>query len=262
MNHTAGPDFRSLLQNELLRRCQKNPGYSLRSFARALQISPSSLSRILKGERTLAPKSRAKIATRLGLDPAEVSELAPGTLARGEVLQFQALGADAFAAISDWYHYAILELTHIQGFRSEPRWVAKRLGITVSEVNAAVERLVRLGMLKVSEGQWIHDSGNHTNVTADQRAAGFRKLQRQILEQALKALDETPIERRDQGSMTMAINTKRLPEAIEMLTRFRREMCALLEQDVQRDDVYQLSVSLFPINSQSLIQKDNEEENV
>src|ERR1700722_13528593 len=46
--HALGKqDFRKFLQQELARRCAKNPGYSLRAFATSLQINPSTLSHIL-----------------------------------------------------------------------------------------------------------------------------------------------------------------------------------------------------------------------
>jgi hypothetical protein len=47
--------------------------------------------------------------------------------------------------------------------------------------------------------------------------------------------------------LTMAIDRRRLPEAIEMITRFRRELGLFLEQDERKTDVYQLSISLFPV---------------
>jgi hypothetical protein len=47
--------------------------------------------------------------------------------------------------ISDWYHFAILDLTRLDDFQPEPAWVSRKLGLTVSEVKIAVERLLRLG---------------------------------------------------------------------------------------------------------------------
>ena len=52
MNLT-GRDYREILKNELIERKRNNPSYSLRSFARSLKISPTTLSCVLKGKRGL-----------------------------------------------------------------------------------------------------------------------------------------------------------------------------------------------------------------
>lgn len=243
--------FRLFLQNELLNRCRKNPGYSLRSFARILQISPSSLSRILNGERIASPAMKAKLRRRLSIDPQTFSQLSDDVSSNAEqkrTADFQQLAMDTFNAIADWYHYAILELTNVKGFESNPRWIAKTLGITISEANAAIERLQRLGMLVSTEdGRWINRSGNNTNADGDITASACRKLQRQVLEMALKALEEVPVTDRDQSSMTLAIKRERMPEAIEKITQFRREFTQFLEQDSERDAVFQLGISFYPL---------------
>jgi len=243
--------FSLFLQDELVQRCKKNPGYSLRSFARTLQINHSSLSRLLSGQRKASEKMQRSLVARLGHDPETIrnfkDESARNFRALEKSRDFNQMNRDSFAVISDWYHYAILELTLVATFRSEAKWIAKALGISVAEANAAVDRLIRLGMLeRTPAGQLKNASGNNTNIEGEIRDAAKRKMQTQILELALKALDEVAIDRRNQTSMTMAINSKRLPEAIEMISKFRRKLSAFLEQDPDRDEVYQLSVSLFP----------------
>ena len=46
--------FRDLLASEFERRCQQNPRYSLRGFARAMGVHHSTLSRLLSGDRVQA----------------------------------------------------------------------------------------------------------------------------------------------------------------------------------------------------------------
>ena len=59
------------LKSELERRLGQNSSYSLRAFARDLQISPGNLSEIVKGKRPLSKKNAQKIAGSLGLNPIE-----------------------------------------------------------------------------------------------------------------------------------------------------------------------------------------------
>jgi plasmid maintenance system antidote protein VapI len=250
LENTEKKSFRQHLQEELLRRCRDNPGYSLRSFARALQINPASLSRMIRGERPISPEMKARLAIRLGLGPGELAEFATDSDPAGSGVTFHTLSLDRFAVISDWYHFAILELLNLRRFEPSYRWIAKTLHITASEARVAVERLVRVGLLRIDdEGRWLALHANNTSAGKDLYHAAYRRLQRQILEQAIRALDEVPLERRDQSSMTMAIDSSRLPAAIEKITVFRRELCSFLEQGEERDQIYQLAVALFPVTS-------------
>jgi plasmid maintenance system antidote protein VapI len=257
---TEGQSFRIYLQNELLRRCKANPGYSLRAFSRTLQISPSSLSRILRGEREVSEAMRARLGGRLGLSPIAINSLAlekkSHRAMKPTAQNFKQLALDTFSFISNWYHYGILELTRVKTFNSNPRWIAKTLGVTVTEINAAVECLQRLGLLKIKKGgQWTAIL-NYTNVGKDGEFTdvAHRNLQKQVLQMAIKAMDEVPVHYRDQSSMTMAVDVARLPKAIEMITEFRRHLCGFLEGETLKEDVFQLSISLFPITT--IYQKD------
>lgn len=239
-------DFRLYLQNELIRRCQKNPHYSLRAFARTLQIEASALSKILNAKRAVTPEMLTKLGLKLGLGRQELKNFKGIKGALGH-LDFDTVDADQFKIISDWYHYAILELTAVEDFRPNTKWIAKRLGITASEANIAVERLTRAGFLKIEKNRWTDVSGNLTTVGNNFTISAFRNLQRQILQMAVQSLEETPMERRDQTSMTMAIDSKLLPQAKEKIKKFRRDMDRLLQSSDTKDEVYHLSVALYPV---------------
>lgn len=225
---------RNRLQAELVSRCRKNPRYSLRSFARFLSVEPSALSKVLNSKRRISEAFYSKISERLNWTPTSSDE-------------FKDLNLDLFEAISNWYHFAILELTSIQGFKSNARWVSARLGISIVEVRQAVETLGRLGFLLIDKnGRWVDVSGSVTTINNKFTHAAFRKLQNQILMQASDALTSTPIEERDQSAMTMAIDHTQLAVAKEEIKKFRRKLCQML-QSGKRDSVYQLSISLFPV---------------
>ncbi|MBI3543074.1 MAG: DUF4423 domain-containing protein [Deltaproteobacteria bacterium] len=215
-----------------------------------LDVEPSFLSKILNRKRAVTEDTLDRFSRKLSLSPVDVQnfktrlknvELEPA-------LQFQQITLDHFQMIADWYHYALLELVSTKGFKPEAKWVARRLGITPGEVSDAVDRLVRLGFLEVTpRGRWVNKSGSNTTVGNEFTAAAFRQLQRQVLEKALIALEEVPMERRDQSSMTMAIDASLLPEAKERIRKFRRELSRFLAKSDSLDEVYQLGISLYPL---------------
>jgi uncharacterized protein (TIGR02147 family) len=255
-------DFRLFLQNELIRRCEKNPHYSLRAFAKTLGVHHASLSGILAGKRPLTSKTVNKFCLALNLSPTETRGFIELTKKNSRfstqlsaqesapVLNHEELTLDTFMSISEWYHDAILELTHIRNFKANPKWIAKALGITASEVNIAAERLQRLELLEISQdGTWVDLSRNNTtNVTNDFTSIALRKYQKKILELSIHALENLPRTQRDHTSTTIAIQSSDLAEAKERIKEFRFELAAFLQRDgVEPDSVFQLALSFFPL---------------
>jgi hypothetical protein len=245
MNPKSEEEIESLLIREFERRCQANPRYSLRAFAVSLSMDCSYLSKILRGKRKLSGLAKARLAQKMGqpvLPSARILNFSQRNEQRNE---FVSLEEDLFVVIADWYHYAILEMTKLEFFRPDPKWIADYLGIGLAQVMAAVERLRACGLLDISpEGQW--KVLNHTTTTHPFSNQAFRQLQKQILQQSASALENVPIELRDHSSITMCIDSRRLKVAKRMLKRFRRQLMNYLERGSRKDAVYQLSLSLFP----------------
>ena len=259
--------FRALLQGELVRRCKSNSHYSLRAFSRFLGVTPSYLSMALNGKRGI-PKSKViRFGNSLGLAPDKMKKyLAPYRSERmlnsGHITfkkyPYHQIAMDHFNVISDWYHYAILELMEVADFQKNPRWIANTLGISAAEAKGAIERLQRLEFIKIkADGTWENCSGSNTNIGNDIVIAARRKLQTQILEKAKLAIENTPITERDQSSITMAIDSNKIPEAKERIKQFRRDLCDFLKDSPNQNRVYHLSLSLYPVSHQKLKESQN-----
>ena len=68
-------------------------------------------------------------------------------------------------------HLELLKLTHMRGFKSDSRSVAKAIGANVDEVNMALSRLLRLGLIEVGVDRVWRDKTGLTQLTPQQ----FRK---------------------------------------------------------------------------------------
>lgn len=239
------------LRRELHKRCEKNPRYSLRAFARFLAIEPSALSKILHGKRIPSERTHQKLVDALGIRRADLPHIV-GSAAKPMQSRsdYVTLPVDLFRSISEWHHYAILELTRVEDFTPDARWIAKRLGIELGKARAAIERLFRMDLLALdAKGAWVDRSEHVTTVGHAFTNDAFRALQRGILERAIHAMEAVPIEKRDQSSMTMAADSARVKVAKERIKKFRRSLCKYLQGSKKRDTVYQLSVSLFPVTA-------------
>jgi uncharacterized protein (TIGR02147 family) len=236
----------------------KNPNISLRAFANRLSISPSSISEILNGKRRVSKKLAEKIVTKLQLDPSEQSSILKhfdlkkeGQLTgstKNITKQTTQLDSDSFKSISEWYHFAILSLAETRDFKPESEWIANRLNIKVSKANAAIERLLRLGMFKeANNGKLVLAKAQYR--TSDEIASlALKKAHATNLELAKESLINDPIDKRDFNAMTMAIDVNKLPEAKELIREFKEKMCDILESG-HKSEVYKVCIQLFPLSN-------------
>jgi uncharacterized protein (TIGR02147 family) len=249
-------DFRLYLQEELVSRCRKNPRYSLRSFAKSLGVNHGILSMVLNKKRTLTPNMVRTMGTALKLNSDDLDRFVihvPQINPRKKNAQAKLINqmtVDMFNVISDWYHDAILELSRVQGFRGTPEYISRRLGISVVEAQAAIERLERVGLIEIMpNGSWKEILGDNTTaIHVDTTSVALRDLQRQVLTKSLHALENIPKPQRDHTCMTVAVRIQDLPEAKRRIKQFRLELMEFLQKHGNElEEVYQLAVSFYPL---------------
>lgn len=248
-NNKHSSSFRSFLKNELARRCAKNPSYSLRSFAKLLGVSHTTLSQVISGKRPLTLKAQKQMALALALSPEQfVSFQMPGDITFDE--QFEPLNIKKYDILADWIHDAILELTHLKSFKPDPKWMAVVLDVNVHEVNAAIDRLVQAGLLKVGRSRWKDLSANNTiNHLGDFTNPALKKYQKDILEKSMVALESLPREERDHTSLMLNFSAKNIKEAKQMIKEFRTKFSVKTKlKSKDADNVFALNISFFPIS--------------
>jgi uncharacterized protein (TIGR02147 family) len=248
---------RELIQQEWAVRRERNPAFSLRSFAKFLELPPGRLSELLSGKRALTHALAQRIADRLGLPPDARAALfgavrgrrraAGGAVAATADPVYRQLTVDAFHVIAGWHHFAILSLRDCEGFRPDHAWIARRLGIGPHEVRLALTRLERLGLIERKGARGWDRTAAHLTTTHDVRSAGLRRGHRGILGRAIDALEEVDVAARDVTSMTFALDPARIPEAKKALAAFRRKFARRFETGTGRTEVYTLALQLFPL---------------
>lgn len=257
-NESRPVNFRVWLQTEFSQRSRSIPKYSLRAFARDLKMDASSLSQIMSGKRKVSVKVVLHVTGLLkvedGLKFAFLQDCLDAKSKKEKQFLDQAeyhlLAADAFAYISDWYHVGILELMNVSGFIATEESCASKLGISVIESRIAIERLKRLNLVADANGVLVRTPMFLTNFAPGMTSKAHRNLQRQILQKAISAIDECEPEEKDITAMTMAIDVSKIPEARKIIARFRRELCAYLEDGAQ-SQVFNLAIQLYPISKSS-----------
>ncbi len=243
-------DFKTYLQQELVSRVQKNPSYSLRAFANSLEINHSGLSQILSGKRAISEKMIKRLGEKLDFGPREYDHFLEKKEKAQEInYSAEQLSLDSFEVISDWHHLAILELMDLVNYKNDFKWMASKLGLSVHEIRLAFERMQRLKLVELVNGDYkkTHLDGvscvHHTFTNTAKK-----KYQKQVFTKALEAISETDINQRSHSGMTMAIDSRKLDLARKEILEFRRRLNDLLSTE-QCDEVYHLSIGLFPLTN-------------
>lgn len=216
-------------------------------------MQPGTLSHVLSGKRKVTEKFILKLTPILNLAPRQVEEFC--NQARKNVAPvipapvYRPMEQDVFEAVSEWHYDAILELTHLKNFKPDDRWIALKLNLNLMEVRAAVDRLLRLDLLRISGDKWIDMSrANTTIVDPNFSNAANRKYQKQILQLSHKAIDVVPVEKRDHTSMTLTLRENDVQKIKKKIARFRRRLAEEIGKNrTKHDQVYQMSFSLFPL---------------
>ena len=119
----------------------------------------------MRGTRQATPAQLRRWARKLGIPPEEITVLlAAGQVPDPEAAQREAMlrhwTAEAAAIVRGAVHFEILRLCREPEFRADCRWIAERAGVPVDEVNIALARLLRLGLIELAaDGGWRDRTG-------------------------------------------------------------------------------------------------------
>lgn len=252
-----------ILRSELEQRLNSNSRYSLRAFARDLEMTPSQLSLIMNEKKGLSETSALRIAKKLSLNPKDTEIFCSLVLSldskskakRAEALiklsqldLAKSITLDSFRVIADWYHFAIMELTMQKGFKSDLLYISNQLGISKFEAEQAIQRLERLDLIEKSNGRWRQteiDLSTPNDIPSD----AIKKFHKQVLQKAMDAITFQSTEDREISSLIIGINKTDLPKYKNIIRKFHREINSLAEtKKNKRTHVYCLNTQFFGLS--------------
>ncbi|MBY0414960.1 MAG: helix-turn-helix domain-containing protein, partial [Bdellovibrionales bacterium] len=137
-----------LIEKEFSKRRLINPSYSLRAYSKSLGVSPSNLSRILAKKKEITPNVVKKIAGSLKFDEELLKNLVDyhSKVKKSKNIKnidnenIKRLDLETFSVISEWYHYAILEVYNLSSKKKiTPEFIQKKLGLDAKTVTNALK---------------------------------------------------------------------------------------------------------------------------
>lgn len=239
-----------LLKNTLIRRKLANPSYSLRAFARDLEIDRSTLSAYLSGQRSVSIYNARKLRDKLSLDENSFSKL----ILQAQKNKHKLYNNLEYKQIEDlrhniyhrWYYFAVLSLAGLEHNLADPEWIAQRLGITKKEAIEGLNVVLSSGFVQIKNGHMIRREKNFTSSNNISKNS-IKDYHRQILELAGQSLRKVPVDQRYITSVNVKTSKEKFTKATGMIHRFQRQLVRYLESG-SSSELFVLNLSLFPLN--------------
>jgi uncharacterized protein (TIGR02147 family) len=248
------PFYVEKLRSEFKKRKVKNGQYSLRSFARLLDIDSSILSAVLKKKRPFPIRRVDWAIQKLSFTEEDSQKFYQSviqerfSISTHTVMDQQDILTEDlhFNILSQWEYYAVLTLFDVKSFRPEPRYLAKKLGLTLQRAEQVWLGLEKAGLIfKAGEGVWKKRSARFVT-TEDVTSLALRLGHLEELELAKRKLHRVSVLEKDYSSTMVALPKKNLIKAKRLIRQFRKDFADLVEES-SAENVYLLALQLFPL---------------
>lgn len=242
----------------------KNPSFSLRALALKLELSPGNLSRFLAGKRNLSAENTKRIVHLVCESPEERKNLlqqinqTETEANRKKIVakpliesESATLTEDEFLILDEWYYFAVRTVLSLKNPRFETSWIAETLGIPQAYAERAINLMLQLGLLSMSNGGVLERTKKHLrtpdSVKKNPKIDGVKKkIHAQHLDHAKYSLENHGPDVRDITWLNLPANPRKINQARELIRKFQDDMVALLEDD-ETEELYRLSVQLCPM---------------
>lgn len=262
-------DYRAFLRDFIASKKKSNPRWSFAVWSKQLGIkSSSTLVMILKGQRNPGRALVSDLAKYFRFNKNEeryFEDLVTLSKTRGDVENsleiikklnsrnpdkgFTILGQDTFLALSQWQHFAIVEMIRSPEFLEDHDWISSKLLYSISsqKVREAISTLLRLKIVLRNGAGKLEVTSHHLDTATDVADVGLKMHHAQHLDNAKRALNEVHPKEREISGGCLLVNMDDLSKIKESIRNFQMQMCHDYEK-VSGNSVYQLEVAFFPLS--------------
>ena len=258
--------YKKYLRAVLADNISANPQYSLRAFAKKLEMSPATLSQVLSDKKNFSRERAMLVAEKLKLDKSESEyfiqlvelDRAKTPRLKSQVLEklqeinpkrdVNDLSVDVFKLMSEWYYPTVLEMLDLYKNSFKVEEVARRLNISPIQVQEALDRLERLGLIEKTPSGEIKKSHAKTVVGSQVPNEALRNFHEQMLTKAQQSLrTQTPNEKYV-GSETFCFDESDLEEVNELTEKYFQQVLSLAKKKKDKSHVYHLGIQFFKLH--------------
>lgn len=259
-------DYRQFLKDFYEHEKSRLSVFSYRYFASKTNTDASFLVKVIQREKHLADRHIAPFAKYLALDEKATEYLGIlisfnkakrdqdakvlfDKLMALRPLQIHTLESTRYEFFSEWYHVALWELLSFSPFHGDFEALAKRFcpAITSAKAKRALEVLQRLKLVKQGPDNTWHAHHGLLTTGGEWQSMAIRTFQRESIQLAEQALDNTPKEDRDISTLTLSLSKSTFDAVREKLRIMRQELLEISEHESEKDAVYQFNLQVFPL---------------
>lgn len=247
MSHSP---FIAVLEREFQERRRKNSRFSLRAFAHLLGVNVSTLSRLMRGQRSASPELIRGMAEKMSFDTSMVEQLLlaeAGT--RGDPRAYEAelktQSLEESRDMAGWEYLTIQALLETDLVLTTYKEVGAQLGIPSLKAKRCLEVLLKHQMIAFHDGRWKSTykrviAYRKGNPHVKQILEDFADMARQRLSQ------DDGSEEQSFSGMVMAVDPLKIPEAARRIREFRNNLAKFLGTG-RKSEVYRINIELFPV---------------
>lgn len=260
-------DYRAFLVAYFEDAKKRNPKWSYQAWAKKLSLkNNSSLLKIIHREREIGPSISGKLADYFEWkgdrrdyfnDLIRLSKIKDDSRLKVELMErlqlklpknvYRFLNEKEFSAISNWWCYAIRQMTKLSDFKGDPKWMAKKLNFKVPlrEIRKAIQILLELRLIKMESARLAPTDGS-LNTSDDVASEAIKRFHEGMISNAKIAVREIPISEREISGCTITISQEDFSRIKQYLRNFEDQFCRLFDKK-DGDQVCQLNLQFFPL---------------
>lgn len=260
------PQFAEILKNELARRVEKNPRYTLRAFARDLSLTAPSLSLILRGKQGLSVPRASQILELIKLSEIETqifiasveanhsrsrlhrekAEKSLRSLLNKKNWKIRAKTNDLL--FQSWIPLAMFE--HLKVFqKGDIRTLAKVFNISYETASQELNKLVDSLLVRKTNHGLFEAEDTKDLFGGEIPSENIRKFHKSVHQKGLEAIDQEKFEDRETSSTFFSTKIDSRVQIADEIRQFRRHLCEKygLNRGAEEGDVYCLALNFFPV---------------
>jgi uncharacterized protein (TIGR02147 family) len=258
-------NYIDILSEHYKSRQLRNISYSLRSFARDIGISPSSLSLILKKRQGVSFEKGKIISERLGLTIEEKDfflldiqrknsrSVKTRALAKEKMdilltkKDWSVINSSSHSILKSWENIAIYDFIKSKKNITKKE-IINHFSFTDKTTELAIITLDKLNFIK-RDGDFLYTKASKDRVESVTSSKIIQNFHHQVLEQMKKSIDNQSLDEREVTSTFLTIEDKSLGEIKKEIEKFRLHLCDKYSVDKKKKKIKTIGITLGFFNA-------------
>lgn len=235
---------------------EKFPKFSMRQFAKKMNIPPGRLSEIINGKRNMTFNLANQFAQVFLLTSEEKKYfnqliINQNKLKTKKVLKRDLIDAKEFPKVNHWHYFALLCLVEIYGESYSEKNYAERMQLSEGKIKELLISLEQAGLIFKGENNY-KVAIDSTTTSQDLTSNDILNFHLELLKEITQRLTVVPVSKRDVEALILPVSEKSLPRAKRQIRSFVNKFQERFNKELKKSSTetikaYTLCVQLIPL---------------